>query len=59
MTKLISSFNITIDGKGMRLFETIELEDMLGLDFIGTQSFQAGITTLHYLKSNKKTILSF
>ncbi len=48
-----------IAGKGKRLFETLELEDMLGLDFIGAQTFQAGITTLHYLKSDKKTKLSF
>lgn len=45
-----------IAGKGKRLFDQTEPENMQGLDFIGSQSFPAGITTLHYKKNDKNTL---
>ena len=37
-------------GKGPRLFETVELQDRLQLDFIGSETFPSGVIALHYRK---------
>jgi dihydrofolate reductase len=37
-------------GKGPRLFETMNPQNRLQLDFIGLESFQSGVVVLHYRK---------
>jgi len=39
-----------VAGKGPRLFETLNLQDSLRLDFIDSQIFQSGVIALHYRK---------
>ncbi|PJZ48778.1 dihydrofolate reductase family protein [Leptospira saintgironsiae] len=41
-----------IVGKGPRLFETIKLQERLLLDFVSSETFQSGITALHYKRKN-------
>lgn len=37
-----------VAGKGPRLFETVNLQNKLLLDFIGSETFQSGVVVLHY-----------
>jgi dihydrofolate reductase len=39
-----------VAGKGPRLFETVQPQDSLRLDFIGSETFRSGVVALHYRK---------
>ena len=39
-----------VAGKGPRLFETVQPQDTLRLDFIGSETFRSGVVALHYRK---------
>lgn len=39
-----------VAGKGPRLFETVQPQDTLRLDLIGSETFQSGVVALHYRK---------
>ena len=39
-----------VAGKGPRLFETVNPQERLQLDFIGSETFQSGVVALHYRK---------
>ncbi len=40
-----------VAGKGPRLFQTVNLQDSLRLDFIGSETFRSGVIALHYRKN--------
>ena len=39
-----------VAGKGPRLFETVQPQDSLRLDFMGSETFRSGVVALHYRK---------
>jgi dihydrofolate reductase len=39
-----------VAGKGPRLFETVQPQESLRLDFIGSETFRSGVVALHYRK---------
>ncbi len=39
-----------VAGKGPRLFETVQPQDSLRLDFIDSETFRSGVVALHYRK---------
>ncbi|PJZ76330.1 dihydrofolate reductase family protein [Leptospira neocaledonica] len=39
-----------IAGKGPRLFDAVNLQQTLRLDFLGSETFQSGVIALHYKK---------